>query len=329
MSRRISPRTLNAAVIAPFDIEGKSADEISCQQAFDQFLFFKKQQGCRPKTIQTYVCHVQEFVSWCMGDVRVSPELKTASFLFFPISSIRKMHIEVWEGVLRNERNNMDTSVQTKIKSIRTFLYWCMDEDRMWIKPFRINLPKADMTLKTPYTKEELDVLLAQPKTDDLTEWRTWAAISFIVRTGVRLSSAVNVKWCDIDLEKHVCILRHTKTNEQYYVPIPTDAMLDLMTWQSISPATNDGYVFFSTYAEKKINPNGLYHAIHNYNLSRGVEKTSVHLLRHTYATLYLQKGGRAERLQKILGHKTPEMTQRYVHFVTDDLIEGIDDFTI
>lgn len=329
MVRKISPKTLNSVNVAPCDIEGKTANEITCQQAFDQFLFSKRQQGCRAKTIQTYVCHVQEFVSWCMGGNPANSKQRTASPLFFAIGSIRKLHVETWEGILRNELCNMDTSVQTKVKSIRTFLYWCMDEERGWVKPFKISLPKADMTLKTPYSQAELDVLLMQPKTDDLTEWRTWAAISFIVRTGVRLSTAVNVKWCDIDLEKHVCILRHTKTNEQYYVPVPTDAMLDLMTWQSISPATEEGYVFFSTYTEKKLNPNGLYHAIHNYNLARGVSKTSVHLLRHTYATLYLQKGGRAERLQKILGHKTPEMTQRYVHFVTDDLLEGIDEFTI
>lgn len=325
MGRKVSTK----ALLTPCSVEGKTANEISCQQAFDQFLFSKRQQGCRTKTIQTYVCHVQEFISWCMGSGKANPKLKTASPLSHAIEYIRKLHIETWEGILRNECCNMDTSVQTKVKSIRAFLYWCMEEDRRWVKPFKISLPKADETMKTPYTKEELEALLIQPRTDDLTEWRTWAAISFIVRTGVRLSSAVNIRWHDIDLEKHVCILRHTKTNEQYYVPIPTDAMLDLMTWQSVSPATSEGHVFFSTYAEKKTNPNGLYHAIHDYNLARGVEKTSVHLLRHTYATLYLQKGGRAERLQKILGHKTSEMTQRYVHFVTDDLVEGIDDFTI
>ena len=32
--------------------------------------------------------------------------------------------------------------------------------------------------------------------------------------------------------------------------------------------------------------------------------------------------------MQKVLGHKTPEMTQRYVHFVTDDLLEDINTFT-
>ena len=75
------------------------------------------------------------------------------------------------ESVLKNERNSMDTSVQTKLKSIRTLLYWRMGEGRMWNKPIRINLPKADMALKTPCVKEGLGDLLARPKTDDLAEW--------------------------------------------------------------------------------------------------------------------------------------------------------------
>ena len=40
-------------------------------------------------------------------------------------------------------------------------------------------------------------------------------------------------------------------------------------------------------------------------------------------------RNGRAEKPQKTLEHKTLEMAQRYVHFATDDLLEGIDDFTI
>ena len=101
------------------------------------------------------------------------------------------------------------------------------------------------------------------------------------------------------------------------------------MTWYSVSPRAAQEYVFFSTYNEGMLSTQGPYQAIRKYNLSRGVEKTSVHLLHHTYATIYLQKGGRAERWQKVLGHKTPEMTQRYVHFVTDDLLEDINTFTV
>lgn len=137
------------------------------------------------------------------------------------ISDLTRSHVERWEGILRLERKNKDTSVQTNIKSIRTFVCWCMDEERGLLKPFSITLPRADMTLKEPYTKEELTALLVPPANEDLSEWRNWAAVGFISRTGVSLSSAVNLKWTDIDFEKHICLLRHTKTNEQYFVPIP------------------------------------------------------------------------------------------------------------
>lgn len=110
--------------------------------------------------------------------------------------------------------------------------------------------------------------------------------------------------------------------------PSPSAALTDLLTWKAISPATAEGYVFFSTHTEQKLSPNALTQAIRQYNLSRGVSKTSVHLPRHTFATLYLQKGGRAEKPQKILGYKTADMTQRYAHYVTDDLVEDVDDFT-
>lgn len=86
------------------------------------------------------------------------------------ISDLTRSHVERWEGILRLKRKNKDTSVQTKIKSIRTFLYWCMDEEQGWLKPFSITLPRADMTLKEPYTKEELTVLLAPPANEDLSE---------------------------------------------------------------------------------------------------------------------------------------------------------------
>lgn len=46
------------------------------------------------------------------------------------------------------------------------------------------------------------------------------------------------------------------------------------------------------------------------------------HDLRHTYASWYVQRGGDLYRLQKILGHSGPAMTQRYAHLSADDLRE-------
>lgn len=70
---------------------------------------------------------------------------------------------------------------------------------------------------------------------------------------------------------------------------------------------------------------NSLGNAVWNYNHSRGVEKTSMHLFRHTYAKLYIQAGGDSFRLQKLLGHADLTMTRRYVALYADDLRANYD----
>jgi integrase/recombinase XerC/integrase/recombinase XerD len=48
------------------------------------------------------------------------------------------------------------------------------------------------------------------------------------------------------------------------------------------------------------------------------IENLHPHLLRHTFATLFLINGGDPLSLQLILGHTTLTMTQKYVHFATE-----------
>lgn len=47
------------------------------------------------------------------------------------------------------------------------------------------------------------------------------------------------------------------------------------------------------------------------------------HDCRHTFASWYVQSGGDLYKLQLILGHKSPLMTQRYAHLRVDDLRVG------
>ena len=75
----------------------------------------------------------------------------------------------------------------------------------------------------------------------------------------------------------------------------------------------------------KQLTESGLGQAIKKYNLSRGVEKTSIHLFRHSYAERYLKNGGNAFNLQKILGHTTLAMTKHYCKIYDADLIKDYD----
>ena len=64
---------------------------------------------------------------------------------------------------------------------------------------------------------------------------------------------------------------------------------------------------------------------IADFNLGRGVQRTSCHSFRHTFARMYLVNGGDAFRLQKILGHSDLTMTKKYVALFAQDLKKDFD----
>ena len=62
---------------------------------------------------------------------------------------------------------------------------------------------KQDKEIKEPYTDEELKRLLARPRSDSWVEWRTWAAINYMVATGNRISTVLNVKIRDVNFAEN------------------------------------------------------------------------------------------------------------------------------
>ena len=48
------------------------------------------------------------------------------------------------------------------------------------------------------------------------------------------------------------------------------------------------------------------------------------HILRHTFASHFMIKGGNILTLQRILGHQSLTMTMRYAHLAPDHLQEAI-----
>ncbi|RHP70371.1 hypothetical protein DXA59_05185 [Clostridium sp. OF03-18AA] len=59
----------------------------------------------------------------------------------------------------------------------------------------------------------------------------------------------------------------------------------------------------------------------------KGVEKTSAHLYRHTFAKKWILNGGDIFRLQKILGHSDLTVVKEYVQMFGQDLAVDFDKF--
>lgn len=221
------------------------------------------------------------------------------------------------------KRDIRPASINHYLRGIRAFLYWCMDSD--YVQSFKIMLMREQEPVKETYTPEELQVLLREPKAKaSYVEWRSWAVINWMLDNGNRAQTVCSVRMMDFSLEDQQVTLSHTKNRKAQILPISDDLATVLRKFIRMfrSDAKEDEYLFPNVGGDQ-MTPNGLKLSIRKYNLSRGVEKTGVHMFRHTFAKMMVMNDCNAFRLQKMLGHSTLEMTRRYVNLYGQDLKEN------
>ena len=169
---------------------------------------------------------------------------------------------------------------------------------------------KTDDKIKDTYKDKELEILLE--KTDlsncNFSTYRSWTMINFLLATGVKLRTIINMRIKDLDFNEGYIYLRKVKNRKQQIIPIS----------KSLSKILQE-YLFSANHGEK-ISSSGVRSAIRRYNLRRGVNKTSIHLFRHTFCKKAILSGMDIFRLQKIMGHSSIEVTQKYANMFKEDL---------
>lgn len=112
-----------------------------------------------------------------------------------------------------------DTTINTNLRMVRAFLYWCMEKG--YLEKYPIRLVRADDPIKEPYTTDELQKLLKEPdcKTCSFAEYRNWVIVNFLLGTGCRASTLLNLQIGDLDLSAGTVFFRHMKARNQQIVP--------------------------------------------------------------------------------------------------------------
>lgn len=280
------------------------------QKAFEQFQKQNQLKNLSQGTIEFYSSKARRFFVF-LEDVEQS------------VDSITEETVEDYIFWMK-DRGLSDTTINTNLRMVRAFLNWCMDKG--YLEHFPIKLIRADEPIKEPYTEEELEKLLKAPnrKSCSFAEYRNWVIVNFLLGTGCRASTLVNLKIEDINFSDGTVLFRHMKARNQQVVPLTralTKLLEEYLMYRDGAPSDP---LFVSEYGVQ-MTVDALGNAVWAYNHKRGVEKTSLHLFRHTYAKLYIQAGGDPFRLQKLLGHSDLAMTRKYVALYADDLKANYD----
>ena len=83
-------------------------------------------------------------------------------------------------------------------------------------------------------------------------------------------------------------------------------------------------HVFFNREG-KRIDAANLLRAFYIAVEKAGIAKARFHYLRHTFATRLVQAGVDLYKVQKLMRHKSPVMTQRYAHHCPGSLMDGVE----
>ena len=215
------------------------------------------------------------------------------------------------------------------LRAVRTFIIWTSENYPDCVQPFTIKLiPEQEETPKT-FDDDEVKLLLERPdRNADFTEWRTYVIVNWILATGNRVSTICSFRVGDLDMKTGYVTLPHTKNKKADRLPISSrllTVMKEYLRTQRKTVAPKEW--LFCDIGEGKLTTNASRQAFRRYCIKRGVTKTSIHGLRHTFAMNWIKNGGDSFRLQKMLGHSTLDMTRKYVRLFGEDIKPDIDRF--
>lgn len=146
--------------------------------------------------------------------------------------------------------------------------------------------------------------------------------ITFALHTGMRMGEILELTWRGVDFSRRTVTIFRSKNGERRTIPL-NDTVLYMLRQKSKVRSLSLDVVFCS----QAFTPMESGHLRRSFRLALGkarIEEFHFHDLRHTFATRLVQAGVDLYKVQRLLGHKSPVMTQRYAHHYPESLRDGV-----
>lgn len=247
--------------------------KIKTQEMVEAFLASKGSRSLSPKTVQ--------LDRWTLG-------MLCERFAELPTGP------EALEGLLGSLAGSPETR-HGHWRRLRTFYRWCQRRRGCPNPMAEVAAPGRKKRPPRVLTIEQVQQLLGR-----CLNLRDRALLELLLDTGVRIAEAWALRLADI-LQETIMVEGKTGQREVPISPQVRGLLLEtVLPWQG---------------AKGPLTLNGLQQVVIRALARAGITgpKHGPHLLRHTFARLYILAGGDPFSLREILGHTSVETTQIYV----------------
>lgn len=263
-------------------------------ELYEQFVRERKHlHNVSPNTLEWYKYSYRAFETELTGCATDSPDLKTA---------LKRAVIRLSESGLQ------PSSLNDYVRAINAFLRWAHEEGHVSTSIRLDYLKEPQKVIESLRPQQVRDVLTWKPS--GFAEQRLAALVALLLDTGMRIAEALNLRRQDADFD-NLLIRVEGKGGKHRLVPMSVELRKVLFRWLQRHPHDR----VFPTLQGRRCIQRNILRGFHELAAKLSIEGTrfSPHTLRHTFAVSYLRAGGNVLYLQRILGHSTLEMTNRYV----------------
>lgn len=268
---------------------------------YDYYLEFverKRKEGLNPETVRVY-----------MTTYNVMKEFRSE----FRICDISLSLIEKFDDHMREVNGNSSGGRNPKHKNLRTVILDIQKHDIPVENPYRFfKMPNSEV--KEIYLDRlELNALIAYTKqfTESSKEYQILTLYQFSCFCGLRFSDAMDLEWRHVDFENNLIRKTMIKTKSEVITPLFPMAHEILLARSSNGTLLGSHSKIFHHYAEPTVNQ-----TLRKQTRLAGIDKhITYHSSRHTFATLLVMDGVDIYKISKYLGHKSVNMTQRYLKY--------------
>ena len=247
------------------------------------------------------------------------------------LSEIKPEHIEKFSLWLRDEKKLSGKSVNNYISYLTVMLKEAYRLGKLSWNPNEKGLVRKVGTVSKQrgrFSVEEIKALFAEENFEKC--WKGhrlyWLVNYAAATTGLRLGEVLAI-WDEDVYPDHLHVAHSysthygrglTKTREIRDVPIPSSL------YEQIKKFLGTGkYVFSQTRGEIPATPNlvrqALIHALEALGIDWKARGLSFHSWRHTMNSILRSRGVFDPVMQRMIGHASQEMTERYTEFLPED----------
>ena len=273
--------------------------------AFKDYLSLEKNYS--PLTIKAYLRDLEVFFSFA-EDKYGEQQCSEISYVL-----IRSWIVSLVSVNLSNR------SINRKVSSLNSFFKYLIKVEEITVNPLaKHKTLKTTKKLQIPFSKEEVNqVIDVMDGETDFEATRNKLIVELFYSTGIRRIELVKIKRSDFSISNRTLKVLG-KRNKERLIPLITSVIETCQSYLVLRDNLDvivDKENLLLTVKGCKIYETLVYRLINSYfSKASTKQKTSPHILRHSFATHLLNEGANLNAVKELLGHTSLASTQVYTH---------------